>query len=162
MKLNDRVTRRRLVILLGVVASLVLGVWLVRTSTTPSGKTEIRGAAPLASAEDPRLGPAPRFGHRIAEQGRLTLEGDELPTGASLELTLEMPDEVRGSKALPVVIASVDGRRLETVAAIAPGSGAGIQLEIDSLWLKSGTYMISVETAEAGHFPLRRYVLVVH
>jgi hypothetical protein len=60
-----------------------------------------------------------------------------------------------------VVIVSLDGRRIETTAAPEAGSGSGLRLELEAEWLRPGSYMIEVTTAEKIPLHLRRYVLEV-
>lgn len=152
---------RFLAIGLAALALLAVGIWLAMAPTAPPGPPS--NPAPGTSVSAMATNPLDRaqIGHRIPEHGRLSLETGDLPMNGALELALDLPDEARGNDPLSVVIASVDGRRLEAIAAIAPGSGTGVQLEIDSIWLEPGRYMISVKTAEASHFPLRRYVLEI-
>ena len=161
MESKPRKTRQGFAILLGVTAVFAWVVWLAFSTRTPPELSESRESKVPALAQDQRVDATRRIEYPIAAQGRLVLKQEELPLRGSLELTLELPDEARGTKALPVVVASLDGRRLEAVGAIAPGSETGVRLKIDVAWLKPGTYMISLETDEAGHFPLRRYVLSV-
>ena len=79
-----------------------------------------------------------------------------------MALALDLPDEARGDgEPRPVRIAAVDGRALDTTASITPGAGNGVRLEIDSNWLRRGSYMISVTTSEPSHFQFRRYVLEI-
>jgi len=165
----------------GVVAAL--GIWLVwaQGSVTPETQTEKKGAAlgsePTAvrvTAPEDRTAPASGSraasdvpltarvpAQRIPERGRLSIDADSLRDGDVLALGLALPDPARGEEPRTVRIASVDGRRLETTAAPAAGSGSGLRLEIDPEWLTPGLYMIEVRTAEKTHFPLRRYVLEV-
>lgn len=99
--------------------------------------------------------------HRIAENGRLTLDASALPSDRALSLALEMPDEARGAEPRPVRVVSVDGREIETTAHPSPGSGSGVEVDIDPVWLSPGRYLIEVKTAERTPLPLRRFVLEV-
>jgi hypothetical protein len=161
--MEERSSRTRWVVALGlaVLAAFVSAIWLANPPAPPPERTDAAG--PETSPSPPAAKPpeTPEAGHRISEHGRLALETGDLPIDGPLVLALDLPDEARGSEPRPVVIASEDGRRLETMSAIAPGPGTGVHLEIDSIWLEPGRYMISVKTAEPSHFPLRRYVLEI-
>ena len=98
---------------------------------------------------------------RIAEGGRLSIDATSLREGEVLAIGLGLADEARGEEPVAVRIVSVDGRRLETTAAPARGSGSGLRLEIDPEWLTPGRYLIEISTAEKNHFAVRRYVLEV-
>ena len=74
---------------------------------------------------------------------------------------MALTDEARGSEPLSVRVVSLDGRRIETTAAPAAGSGSGLRLELEPEWLRPGRYMIEVTTAEKIPLHLRRYVLEV-
>jgi hypothetical protein len=161
--MEERSSRTRWVVALGlaVLAAFASGIWLAKAPDKPPARSDAAGPerpAPPPAAKPPETAEA---GHRISEHGRLALEAGDLPIDGPLALTLDLPDEARGSEPRPVVIASEDGRRLETMSAIAPGPGTGVHLEIDSSWLEPGRYMISVATAEPSHFPVRRYVLEI-
>ena len=162
METSPRKNSARIAVAAIVMSLLVLGIWLARRAGEPPATAAVPEPAAFIEVEaEPERRPVVRGVARIAERGRLRLERDALPTTGPLVLSLDMPDEARGEEARDVVIASVNGRRLETVAAPLPGPGSGVQLEIDGDWLEPGSYMISVKTAEASHFPLRRYVLIV-
>jgi hypothetical protein len=152
-------------IALGLAAlALVIGLWLGQGSAPP-GPTEAHteAATPAAPHAASPLQPLelPEPHQRIEERGRLTLEASALPAEGTLSLALDLPDEARGDGPRPVVIASVDGRRLETSAAPRPGAASGVQIEIDPGWLEPGQYMISVSTAERLPLAVRRYVLEI-
>jgi hypothetical protein len=99
--------------------------------------------------------------HRMSENGRLQVKLAALRDGDAFALGLDMPDEARGDEDRPVKVVDVEGRLFETTAAIPHGSGTGLRLEIDPDWLRPGTYMIEVATAEKSPLSLRRYVLEV-
>ena len=103
--------------------------------------------------------PAPAL--RIAENGRLSIDAASLRDDEVLTLGLALADEARGSEALSVRVVSLDGRRIETTAAPEAGSGSGLRLELEAEWLRLGSYMIEVTTAEKIPLHLRRYVLEV-
>ena len=155
--------------LLAVFAAVAIGWWLARDGATAPPAQE-RAEAPTAQAEQQPDAPPPAAGaaqvgaiaptHRIGEGGRLSLDTAELPREGPLALALDLPDAARGSDPRPVRIVSQDGSRaLDLVAAPLPGSGSGVALLIDPDWLRPDRYLIEVKTAEATHFPLRRYVL---
>lgn len=145
-----------------VMVLLVLGIWLARQpGERPPPAAVSEPEAVIDGVVEPERKPVVRASARIAERGRLRLERNALPADGPLVLSLDMPDEARGEEARDVVIASVDGRRMEAVASLLPGAGSGVQVEIDGEWLAPGSYMISVQTAETSHFPVRRYVLIV-
>jgi hypothetical protein len=163
--------------------AVAIGVWFVVDPGREAPEAESRAEAGLGA---PPLGPGPQPAAatsapptdsssdpvgsvplaapavRIAEGGRLSSDATSLRDGEVLALGLGLADEARGEEPLAVRIASVGGRRLETTAAPARGSGSGLRLEIDPEWLTPGRYMIEVTTAEESHFPIRRYVLEVH
>jgi hypothetical protein len=108
---------------------------------------------------EPSAPPAPA--HRIAEGGRISIDAASLRDGEVLALGLALGDEARGSEPLSVRVVSLDGRRIETTAAPAAGSGSGLRLELQPEWLRPGRYMVEVTTAEKIPLHLRRYVLEV-
>jgi len=124
---------------------------------SPSSSEAAVPAAPPVPAPSGIRAPA----QRIAENGRLQVELAALRDGDVSAVGLDMPDEARGVEDRPVKVVDVEGRLFETTAAIADGSGAGLRLEIDPDWLRPGTYMIEVATAEKRPLSLRRYVLEV-
>ncbi len=126
-------------------------------------EAQATNATPSDSGSDPVGPPAPPAAPdvRIADGGRLSIDADSLREGEVLAIGLGLADEARGEEPVTVRIVSVDGRRRETTATPARGSGSGLRLEIDPEWLTPGRYMIEVSTAEKTHFPVRRYVLEV-
>jgi hypothetical protein len=147
-------------------ASAVLGWWLARRpAAAPGAGSPASAASPEApemppTAEAPAPGGAAEPAHRIGEGGRLSIDAAELPRDGAFALALDLPDAARGSEPRPVRIVSQDGTRaLELLAAPLAGSGSGVALHLDPAWLIPDRYLIEVTTAEATHFPLRRYVL---
>jgi hypothetical protein len=112
--------------------------------------------APPGELSSPR---APAL--RIAESGRISIDAASLPDGEVLALGLALADEARGSEPLSVRVVSIDGRRIETTAVPAAGSGSGLRLELETEWLRPGRYMIEVTTAEKIPLHLRRYVIEI-
>jgi len=107
---------------------------------------------------EPRKTPATR----IADRGRVRVRLDALREGDVLAVGLEMPDAARGEGALATRIVDTTRERILDVETLRiAGEGTGVRLEIDPEWLQPGAYLIQVRTADASHFPLRRYVLEV-
>ncbi len=120
-----------------------------------------RGAA-IAPSEERGAPSGPRApALRIAESGRISIDAASLPDGEVLALGLALSDEARGSEPLSVRVVSIDGRRIETTAVPAAGSGSGLRLELETEWLRPGRYMIEVTTAEKIPLRLRRYVIEI-
>ncbi len=160
----ERSSRNRWLIVAFVAIGVAIGVWLAMDLEQQASVTEIGAAVapsdePGAPAPEPSGPPAPAL--RIAESGRISIEAASLPAGQVLTLVLGLGDEARGSEPLPVRVVSLDGRRIETTAAPAAGSGSGLRLELEPEWLRPGRYMIEVTTAEKIPLHLRRYVLEV-
>ncbi len=131
----------------------------VPTASSP-GSARQPGAVregPIASEPSGRRAPA----LRIAEGGRISIDAASLRDGEVLTLELALSDEAMGSEPLPVRVVSVDGRRIETTAAPAAGSGSALHLELEAEWLRPGRYMIQVTTVEKSPLQLRRYVIEV-
>jgi hypothetical protein len=126
---------------------------------TPTGDSNAPPENPSTASDGQVAPPAPA--QHIAAGGRLSTDAASLRDGEVLAVGLGLTDEARGGEPLSVRIVSVDGRRMETTAAPAVGSGSGLRLEIDPEWLTPGRYMIEVRTAEKTHLPLSRYVLEV-
>jgi hypothetical protein len=149
------------------IASGVLGWWLAPRPPAAPGAGSLASAAlplvpanPAATAGGAAPGSAAGPAHRIGEGGRLSIDAAELPREGAFALALDLPDAARGSEPRPVRIVSGDGtRQLELLAAPLAGPGSGVALHLDPAWLIPDRYLIEVTTAEATHFPLRRYVL---
>lgn len=118
--------------------------------------------APSAQPGTPAAATAEAAGGlRIASGGRLVLDADALPDAGPLSLVLELDDAARGNGERAARVVSPDGRRIDLTTSPLPGSGSGLGLSIDPAFLTPGLYMIEVDTAEADHFHLRRYVLEI-
>ena len=144
--------------------AVAIGVWLTmdlehRAPDPGAGAAVAPSEEPGAQAPEPS-GPPPSA-LRIAESQRISIDLASLRDGEVLALGLALADEARGSEPLPVRVVSLDGRRIETTAAPAAGSGSGLRLELEPEWLRPGRYMIEVTTAEKIPLHLRRYVLEV-
>ena len=146
----------------GGLAAIAVILWVA--SGDSAERKEADGSGPaLNAAADPALSPAapaaavPKL--RIAANGRLTLELDQLPDEGPLELGLDLSEEARGSGDRTVRVISVDGRRLDTTASPLPGRESGVRLEIDPAFLSAGRYLIEIDTEEKHPLQLRRYVL---
>jgi len=150
----------------GSALAVAVAVWLVldvgrRAPDAASGDAVVAPTIEPSGAPTIELSaPAPPA-HRIAEGGRISIDAASLRDGEVLALGLALGDEARGSEPLPVRVVSVDGRRIETTAAPAAGSGSGLRLELQPAWLQPGRYMVEVTTAEKTPLHLRRYVLEV-
>ena len=161
--MDQKSSRLRWAVGVAALAVFAIGVWRAQREGPTAPGPGASDAGTTGAAVSPRADPpeAALPTHRIAESGRLSLEADALAGLETLALAFDLPDQARGSEPRPVVIASEDGRSLTTTAAILPGSGTGVYLEIDPRWLEPGRYMVSVSTAEPSHFPVRRYVLEI-
>jgi hypothetical protein len=133
------------------------GEVLNESESSPEGSIAVSAGEPEPAGPGRPAPPA----QRIADGGRLSIDALSLRDGEVLALGLGLSDEARGEELLAVRLVSVDGRRIETTAAPASGSGSGVRLEIDPEWLTPGRYLVEVSTAEKSHFPIRRYVLEV-
>ncbi len=143
---------------------VAIGVWIAialehHAPDAGGGAAVAPSDTPGAPSDEPPGPPAPAL--RIAESGRISIDAASLREGEVLALGLGLSDEARGSEPLPVRVVSLDGRRIETSAAPAAGSGSGLRLELEPAWLAPGRYMIEVTTAEKIPLHLRRYVLEV-
>jgi hypothetical protein len=145
---------------IGVTIGVWLAVDLARQAPDAESRAEVAPADdPSPPAQEPEALPAPDL--RIAEGGRLSIDAASLRDAEVLALGLALTDEARGDGPLPARVVSVDGRRLEIIAAPVAGRDSGLRLEIEANWLKPGRYMIEISTAENTPLPLRRYVLEV-
>ena len=154
---NPNRNRRFVVTIFVGLAALSLAVWF-----TLDGSTDGVGSAARDGTEITLEGASSSTANspaRLVNHGRLTLEKDALPYEGPLSLALDLPDEARGIGAHAIRIVSLDGRRLETTATPLPGSGTGVQVEIDTAFLSRGRYMIEIDTAEKHALQIRRYVL---
>jgi hypothetical protein len=153
---------RRFVVMIVVMiivgsAALSLAVWFTLDGSTDGIKSAAHdGTEMTLEGGSATTGASPA---RIVDHGRLTLNEDALPDQGPLALVLDLPDDARGTGAHGIRIVSLDGRRLETTATPLPGSGTGVQLEIDTAFLSRGRYMIEIDTVEKHPLQLRRYVL---
>ncbi len=160
----ERSSGDRWLIVAFAAIGVAIGVWLAMDRAQPApdarGETSVAPSdEPGALAPEPSGPPAPAL--RIAESGRISIDAASLRDGEVLALELALADEARGSEPLSVRVVSLDGRRIETTAAPAAGSGSGLRLELESEWLRPGRYMIEVTTAEKIPLHLRRYVLEI-
>jgi len=160
----ERSSGNRWLIVALAAIGVAIGVWLAmdrehRAPDAGSGAAVAPSDDPGAPAPPPSSAPVPAL--RIAEGGRISIDAASLRDVEVLALRLALADEARGSEPLSVRVVSLDGRRIETTAAPAAGSGSGLRLELEPEWLRPGRYLIEVTTAERTHFPLRRYVIEV-
>lgn len=153
---------RRFVVVIVVMsivglAALSLTVWFTFDGSTDGIESaEHDGTKISLEGGSATTGDSPA---RIVDHGRLTLNEDALPDQGPLALVLDLPDDARGVGAHGIRIVSLDGRRLETMATPLPGSGTGVQLEIDTEFLSRGLYLIEIDTPEKHPLQIRRYVL---
>ena len=160
----ERSSGDRWLIVAFAAIGVAIGVWLAmelehQAPDAGGGAAVAPSDEPGAPAPEPSGPPAPAL--RIAESGRISIDAASLRDGEVLALGLALADEARGSEPLSVRVVSIDGRRIETTAAPAAGSGSGLRLELEPEWLRPGRYMIEVTTAEKIPLHLRRYVLEV-
>jgi hypothetical protein len=149
--------RRFVVMIIVGLAALSLAVWFRLDGSTDGIKSAAHDDTEITlEGGSATTGASPA---RIVDHGRLTLNEDALPDQGPLALVLDLPDDARGTGAHGIRIVSLDGRRLETTATPLPGSGTGVQLEIDTAFLSRGRYMIEIDTVEKHPLQLRRYVL---
>jgi len=163
-------TNRRL-ILICILIGFPLGIWLMMAqskgpSDNPSDATPPlteRASPPTASPKPSEIEATGALApiHQIAENGRLKVGASSLRDGDVLALGLGLADEARGTAPLDVVVVSVSGRRLETIAEPVEGSESGLRLEFDPDWLIPGLYMVEVRTEEKKPLSLHRYVLEI-
>jgi hypothetical protein len=100
------------------------------------------------------------FGPLVAGQ-RWTIAEEDLPEDGVLVLTLDVPDEARGTGRRRVVIVSTMHGRFETAAVPLPGADAGMRLEIGRDDLSRGLYMIEIETDDGPPHVFRRFVMEI-
>jgi hypothetical protein len=98
---------------------------------------------------------------RIEEHGRLPVDIGELPAQGRLLVALDLGEEFRGTGDRTVRIISQYGDRLDTTASPIEGAASGVELEIDTAFLKAGRYMIEIDIEGPHPLKLRRYVLEV-
>jgi hypothetical protein len=157
--------RWRIVALCGV--GLALGTWFAIEPRQTEHKPERELAsnstsAPSRPRSDGDRAPdrsAPDY--RIAESGRLRIDAASLGENGVLALGLGLAPGAAGVEPLEARIASTDGRTFDTTAVRGDSADGDVRLEIDAAWLRPGSYMIQIKTAEKVAFPLRRYVLEV-
>ncbi len=170
----ERSSGNRWLIVAFAAIGVAIGVWLAmdrehQALDAGGGAAVAQSDEPDTAVREPSGSPAPASEPsgplaptlRIAEGGRISIDAASLRDGKVLVLGLALADEARGSEPLSVRVVSVDGRRVETTAAPAAGSGSGLRLELEPEWLRPGRYMIEVTTAEKIPLHLRRYVLEV-
>jgi hypothetical protein len=152
-------------LIVAVLVFLGAGYWLFMSDSPESPDTRATPETGLAPAVDSMAGTrgaAPEIPSlRIAAGGRLALVLADHPEGEPLSLALDLIDDARGDGERSARIISVDGRRLDAVAAPLPGTGSGVRLEIEPGFLSPGRYMIEVDTVENHPLKIRRYVLEV-
>jgi hypothetical protein len=160
-----------------LVIAFAAGVWFVSDGAPPATQDPesarfvapaVPDEAPLDTGPEPAREPerraevsSPAPVHRIAENGRLSIDLETLQEGDVLVLGLALPDEVHVDQPLPAKIVSLEQGLLETTAFPDEGSGNGLRLEIDSDWLTPGGYMIQIATPEKKPLSARRWVLKV-
>jgi len=124
------------------------------TMNSGGGALTARAAIEAADAAAERM--------RIVEGGRLALDLDDYSHHTPLQFALDLSDAARGDTDRQVTVVSEHGARIDAVARALPGAGSGVLLEIDPNALRSGRYMIQIDTVETSHpLRIRRYVLEV-
>lgn len=121
-------------------------------SATPEGEAGVGPGTPAAPRAVVRI--------EIEERGRARIPRAALAGADAILIELGLTDDAPG-EARAVRVVSVDGRRLEAVAAAREGTPGRFVVEVAPDFLRAGLYMIEADARDAHPIDLRRYVLTV-
>jgi len=149
----------------GMLLAVGVGYALLGHGDPDSAAPAVNGAseaapAPPAPAETPAPTVPPIATHSIAPSGTLELDHATLPSSGPVRVSLELPHASSDAEPPPVQVFSEDSRVFETQGRLDDTRSAAT-IDLEASWLRPGSYVVQMKTAEPSVMALRRYLIVV-
>lgn len=117
------------------------------------GSAEVTPPTVIVTSTSPEQ-PLPPF-------ATLHLERSAFSASGPVRVSLGLAEPSADADPRPVHLLSIDDERVFSTEGRLDGERSVATIEIDSEWLRPGSYLVQMKTTERSHFPLRRYVIVV-